>query len=43
MVFLAFNNEEVQKMVNHTLDYMPKENLDEQVKKYGVWKNTKSI
>lgn len=35
MSFLAFNNEEVQKMVNHTLDCMPKERLDGQVKKYG--------
>lgn len=35
MSFGAFNNEEVQKMVNHTLECMSKESLDEQVQKYG--------
>lgn len=35
MSFEAFNNEEVQKMVNHTLECMSKESLDEQVQKYG--------
>lgn len=35
MCFGAFSNEEVQKMVNHTLEYMSKESLDEQVQKYG--------
>ena len=35
MSFSAFNNEEVQKMVNHTLECMSKESLDEQVQKYG--------
>lgn len=35
MSFGAFSDEEVQKMVNHTLECMPKESLDEQVQKYG--------
>lgn len=35
MSFGAFNNEEVQKMVNHTINCMSKESLDEQVQKYG--------
>lgn len=35
MSFGAFNNEEAQKMVNHTLECMSKERLDEQVQKYG--------
>ena len=35
MSFEAFNNEDVQKMVNHTLECMSKESLDEQVQKYG--------
>ena len=35
MSFGAFSNEEVQKMVDHTLECMSKENLDEQVRKYG--------
>ena len=35
MSFGAFGNEEVQKMVNHTLSCMSKEILDEQVQKYG--------
>lgn len=35
MSFGAFNNEEVHKMVNHTLKCMSKESLDEQVQKYG--------
>lgn len=35
MSFGAFSNEEVQKMVNHTLECMSKERLDEQVQKYG--------
>ncbi len=35
MSFGAFSNEEVQKMVTHTLECMSKESLDEQVKKYG--------
>ena len=35
MSFGAFNNEEVQKMVNHTINCMSKERLDDQVQKYG--------
>ncbi len=35
MSFGAFNNEEVQKMVNHTLECMSKESLEAQVQKYG--------
>ena len=35
MSFGAFSNEEVQKMVNHTLECMSKESLDEQGQKYG--------
>ena len=35
MSFGAFNNEDVQKMVNHTLECMPKESLDKMVQKYG--------
>ena len=35
MSFEAFNNDEVQKIVNHTLECMPKENIDEQVQKFG--------
>lgn len=35
MSFGAFCNKEVQKMVNHTLECMSKESLDEQVQKYG--------
>ena len=35
MSFSAFNNEEIQKMVNHTLECMSEESLDIQIKKYG--------
>lgn len=35
MSFGEFSNEEIQKMVNHTLECMSKESLDEQVQKYG--------
>ncbi len=35
MSFGAFGNEEVQKMVNHTLSCMSKESLDKKKKKYG--------
>lgn len=35
MSFGAFSNEEVQKMVNHTLECMSKESLAEQAQKYG--------
>ena len=35
MSFEAFSNDEVRKIVNHTLECMPKENIDEQVQKFG--------
>ena len=35
MSFSAFNIEEIQKMVNHTLECMSEESLDIQIKKYG--------
>jgi len=35
MSFKAFSNEDVQKIVNHTLENMSKEGIDEQVQKYG--------
>ena len=35
MSFGAFSNEEVQKMVNHTLECMSKESLDKLVEEYG--------
>lgn len=35
MSFEAFCNEDVQKIVNHTLECMTKDNIDEQVKKFG--------
>lgn len=35
MSFEAFSNDEVQKIVNHTLECMSKENIDEQVQKFG--------
>lgn len=35
MSFEAFTSEDVQKMINHTLECMSKEKIDEQVKKYG--------
>ena len=35
MSFEAFSKEEVQTIVNHTLECMSKENLDEQVQKFG--------
>lgn len=35
MSFEAFNNEDIQKMLDHTLEYMPKEALEEQIKQYG--------
>lgn len=35
MSFGAFSNEEVQKIVNHTIKCMSKESLSEQVEKYG--------
>lgn len=35
MSFEAFNNKEVQQIVNHSLECMTKESLDEQAQKYG--------
>ena len=35
MSFEAFSNEDVQKIVNHTLECMSKDSIDEQVKKFG--------
>ena len=35
MSFEAFNDEDVQKMLDHTLECMSKESLEEQVQKYG--------
>lgn len=43
MSFGAFGNEEVQKMVNHTLSCMSKESLDEQVQKYGSMEKYKEF
>ena len=41
MSFEAFSNDEVQKIVNHTLECMSKENIDELVQKYGSLENIK--
>ena len=41
MSFEAFSNDEVQKIVNHTLECMSKENIDEQVQKFGSLENYK--
>ena len=35
MSFEAFSNEDVQKIVNHTLECMPKESLDKHVQEFG--------
>ncbi len=35
MSFKAFNDQEVQKILDHTLECMPKETLEEQIQKYG--------
>lgn len=35
MSFEAFNNEEVQKILDHTLECMSKESLEKQIQKYG--------
>lgn len=35
MSFEAFNNEEIQKILDHTLQCMSKESLEKQVEKYG--------
>ena len=42
MSFEAFSKDEVQKMVNHTLECMPRESVDEQVQKFGSLKNIKN-
>ena len=41
MSFEAFSKDEVQKMVNHTLECMPRESVDEQVQKFGSLKKYK--
>ena len=41
MSFEAFSNDEVQKIVNHTLKCMSKENINEQVQKFGSLDNYK--
>lgn len=41
MSFEAFRNDEVQKIVNHTLECMSKEKIDEQVQKFGSLDNYK--
>lgn len=43
MSFEAFSNDEVQKIVNHTLECMSKEKLDEQVQKFGSLENYKEF
>lgn len=35
MSFEAFSKEDIQKIINHTLECMSKEGIDEQVQKYG--------
>ncbi|MDE5782500.1 MAG: MerR family transcriptional regulator [Lachnospiraceae bacterium] len=35
MSFEAFNDEEVQKILDHVLECIPKESLEEQIQKYG--------
>jgi DNA-binding transcriptional MerR regulator len=35
MTFEAFNNDDVQKILSHTLEFMSKEALEEQIKQYG--------
>ncbi len=39
MSFEAFNDEEVQKILDHTLECMSKESLEEQIQKYGNIEN----
>ena len=41
MSFEAFSNDEVQKIVNHTIECMSKENMEEQLKKFGSLENYK--
>lgn len=35
MSFEAFTNEDIQKIIDHTLECMPRESIDRQVKEYG--------
>ena len=39
MSFEAFDNEEIQKILDHTLECMSKESLEEQLQKYGNIEN----
>ena len=39
MTFEAFNNDDVQKILSHTLEFMSKEALEEQIKQYGSIEN----
>ena len=39
MSFEAFSNEEIQKIINHTLECMSEETLEEQIQKYGNEEN----
>ncbi len=39
MSFEAFSNEEIQEIINHTLECMSKEALEEQIQKYGNEEN----
>lgn len=43
MSFEAFSNEDVRKIVSHTLECMSKESLDEQVQKYGSMEKYKEF
>lgn len=41
MSFEEFTKEDIQKMINHTLEYMPKESIAKQVEKYESIENYK--
>lgn len=41
MSFEAFDNEEIQKILDHMLECMPKKSLEDQIKKYGNIENYK--
>ena len=41
MSFETFSKDEVQKIVNHTLECMSKEKIDDQVQKFGSLENYK--
>lgn len=43
MSFEAFNDEEVQKILDHVLECMPKESLEEQIQKYGNVENVEHL